>query len=149
MVQHSYTVTHGRWKMPLSDEDGLTIPVLCTLFWLLLKLWHDGIECYISWTSPLKAIFLHRCPKNNQHKKKVKTKYIWLIKGVANTNFPLDIWPLLLYWTERNCTEFWKSEKITVKGKTGPSVTLIGGKIFIFMIDLFWYNSLGSSHKTL
>jgi len=34
--------------MPLSDEEGLTIPVLCTLFWLLFKLWGDGITCYIS-----------------------------------------------------------------------------------------------------
>jgi len=40
-------------------------------------------------------------------------------------------------------------KKLQAKAKQGPSVTLIGGKIFIIMIDLFWYNSLGSLHKTL
>ena len=55
------------------------------------------------------------------------------------------------YYIEPNETvrKFESQKKLQSKTKQGTSVTLIGGKIFISMIDLFWYNSLGSSHKTL
>jgi hypothetical protein len=45
--------------------------------------------------------------------------------------------------------KFESQKKLQSKGKQSSSVTWIGGTIFIIKIDLFWYNSLGSSHKTL